>query len=144
MKICYLDANLLVYIGNTNSPFHKKSLDAIIKLTDDRYELVLSSLSLDEYFHTSLRFSQDSRQVAFKSLTRAYKKLLKLPNIRLINPPLEAKKHLKALNFMEKFNLHSRDAYHLFIMVGNKVKYLATFDSDFEKVFEKGLIKQFI
>lgn len=45
---------------------------------------------------------------------------------------------------MYKYNLRSRDAYHLFIMVENKVKFFATFDADFDKVFTKGKVKKFI
>lgn len=142
MKICYLDANLLTFLGNESSPFYQKALDIVDKLTREGYELVLSSLSLDEYFHSVIRFSQDSRDLTIKNLKKAYRKLLKL-NIKLINPSLDEKKHLKVIDLIVKYNLHPRDAYHLFIMLENKVKFMATFDSDFDKVFENGRIKKF-
>jgi len=143
MRICYLDANLLVFLGNENSTFHQKARDIVNKLIKKEYQLVFSSLTLDEYFHTVIRFSEGPKVVTIKNLKKAYRKILKL-NIKLINPSIDEKKHLQVINLLAKYNLHPRDAYHLFIMLENKVKNFATFDNDFEEVFKKGLIKQFI
>lgn len=142
MKICYLDANLLAFWGNENSPFHQRSLDIVDRLIKKDYQLVFSSLTLDEYFHTVIRFSQDPKALTINNLKKAYRKLLKL-NVKLINPSLDEKKHLKVIDLIAKYNLHPRDAYHLFMMLENKVKFLATFDEDFDHVFEKGIIKNF-
>ena len=105
MKICYLDANLLTFLGNENSPFHQKALDIINSLIKQGYQLVCSSLTLDEYFHTVLRFSEDPRNLAIKNLKKEYRKLIKL-NIKLINPTLDEKKHLKVIDLIAKYNLH--------------------------------------
>lgn len=142
MRICYLDANLLAFLGNENSPFYQKSLDIVDRLIKNGHQLVFSSLTLDEYFHSVIRFSQDPKDVTINNLKKAYRKLLKL-NIKLINPSLDEKKHLKVIDLIAKYNLHPRDAYHLFIMLENKVRFIATFDNDFDKVFEKGIIKNF-
>lgn len=107
------------------------------------FELVLSSLSLDEYEYTVLRSFNNPKPEIIKNLKSGFRKLLKISDIKLINPPLEFKKHFKVLNLMQKYNLKPRDAYHLFIMLENKVKFLATFDSDFDKVFASGKIKKF-
>lgn len=142
MKTCYLDANILTFLGNVHSPLYQKVADIINNLIQQEYQLVCSSLTLDEYFHTVMRFSKDPREEISRSLKKAFKKLLKL-NLKLINPSLDEKKHLKVIDLIIKYNLHARDAYHLFIMLENKVKFLATFDSDFDKVFETGKIKKF-
>lgn len=142
MKICYLDANLLAFLGNENSPFHQKALDIIDRLIKQDYKLVLSSLTLDEYFHTVIRFSQDPKAETYQNLKKAYGKLLKL-NIKLVNPSLEEKKHLKVIDLIAKYNLHPRDAYHLFIILENKVKFMATFDSDFDEIFKTEKIRKF-
>jgi len=142
MKTCYLDANLLTFLGNKSSPFYQKALDIVDGLIKKEYGLVFSSLTLDEYFHAVIRFSLDTKPQTHQNLKKEYKKLLKL-NIKLINPSLEEKKHLKVIDLMAKFNLHPRDAYHLFIMLENKVKFMATFDNDFDKVFLSGKIKKF-
>lgn len=143
MKTCYLDANVLTFLGNEDSPLYKKAADIANDLIQEEYQLICSSLTLDEYFHTVMRFSKDSREETSRSLKEAFKKLLKL-NLKLVNPSLDEKKHLKVIDLIMKYNLHARDAYHLFIMLENKVKFLATFDSDFDKVFKTGKIKKFV
>lgn len=144
MKRCYLDANLLFYWQDPKSPFNQAATNIVERLVQGRYFLFVSSLVLDEYLYTCLRFSGKSKIEMKDNLKFSLKRVLKIPTLQLINPSLDERKHLKVIDLIAKFNLHSRDAYHLFIMLENKVKFLATFDSDFEKVFKKGLIKQFI
>lgn len=143
MKTCYLDSNVLAFFGNENSPSHKQATDIIHKLIKQKFQLFFSSLTLDEYFHSVIRFSNEPRALTLKKLKAAYRKLLKL-NIKLINPTLDEKKHLKVIDLIGKYNLHPRDAYHLFIMLDNKVEVLATFDRDFDGIFKRGLIKNFM
>ena len=143
MKKCYLDANLLLYFNNFNSPFHSQADSILSKLINDGWQLFLSPLILDEYFHNSLRFARLPRQVTLRVLKKSFNRLIKLPNIQLINPSQNLNSQRKVLNFMVRHQLRSRDAYHIFIMKENKIKFLATFDSDFERVFQKGLIKKF-
>lgn len=105
--------------------------------------LAVSSLTLDEYEYATFRLSEGSKAEVIKTLKINLRKLFKLSNLILINPPLEAKKHLRVLNLVNRFNLKPRDAYHLFTMRENKVKFMATFDSDFDKIFKSGFIKRF-
>lgn len=144
IKSCYLDANVLVYYQDPGSPLHDAASRIIENLLANGFSLTFSSLSLDEYEYTVLSSINKPKLEVLKRLRVGFSRLLKIPTVSLINPPLELKKHHRVFNLMAKFNLKPRDAYHLFIMLENKVKYLATFDSDFDQVFEKGLIKQFI
>ncbi|MDO8570361.1 MAG: type II toxin-antitoxin system VapC family toxin [Candidatus Daviesbacteria bacterium] len=143
MKICYLDANLLVYYGNRNSPFHFRSRSIIKKLILENWQLRISSLILDEYEHAIIRLSGSIKAEVIKDLRGGLKKISKIPMLELVNPPLRIKEHFKILKFIEKFGLKPRDAYHLFIMKENKIQFMATFDNDFEKVFNKSVIKKF-
>lgn len=143
MKTCYLDANLLLYFNSLDSPFHSQADLILSKLINDSWQLFLSSLVLDEYFHNTLRFTKLSRKEALAVLTESFNKIIKLPNIRLINSGQNINMQRKVLSFMAKYGLRPRDAYHLFIMLENKVKYLATFDNDFDLCFEKGLVSKF-
>lgn len=143
MKKCYLDANVLLYFTSLTSQFHDQAVKIIYNLITQGWQLFISPLTLDEYFHNALRFSVVSKSEAFKDLKKSFTSIMKLEKIMLIQPPLELKKHKKIFNLMVHCNLHARDAYHLFIMKENKIKFMATFDSDFKIVFQKGLIKQF-
>lgn len=143
IKSCYLDANVLVYYQDPSSPLHDAASRIIENLLANGFSLTLSSLSLDEYEYTVLSSINKPKLEVLKRLRIGFSRLLKIPTVSLINPPLELKKHRRIFNLMAKFNLKPRDAYHLFIMLENKVKYLATFDSDLDQVFEKGIIKNF-
>lgn len=143
IKSCYLDANILVYYQDPDSLLYDTASRIIENLLANGSDLIISSLSLDEYEYTVFSSINKPKLEILKRLRRGFNRLLKIPTISLINPPLELKKHRKVLNLMAKFNLKPRDAYHLFIMLENKVNSLATFDSDFDKVFESGRIKKF-
>lgn len=144
MKTCYLDANALLYFNNPASSFHSQADLIFAKLIDGSWQIFLSSLVLDEYFHNTLRFTKLPKKEALKILKKSFSKIIKLPNIHLINPSHNLNKQGQVLKFMAKYQLRARDAYHLFIMKENKIKYLATFDTDFEEIFEKGVIKKFV
>lgn len=143
MNSCYLDANFLIYLDDYKSPFHNQTKSIFKRLLFKKYTLVLTPLILDEYLYNSLKLSVKPRSEAILALKRRIKNIFRLPGVKLLNPPLEFKKHFKVLNLMNKYNLRPRDAYHLLTMIENKVKYLATFDRDFKEVFQKGLVKQF-
>ena len=143
MKICYLDANLLLYYSNPDSLFYNQATAIISQLWDQKWQLALSPLTLDEYFHNMIRFSRVTRADAFSDLKRSFGRIIKLPKIIIINPNLDLKRQQKVINLMIKYKLRARDAYHIFIMKENKVKFMATFDRDFDEVFKKSGIKKF-
>ncbi len=143
MKKCYIDANLLLYYSDTDSPFYHQATDLVSQLLIQKWQLFVSPLILDEYFHNMIRFFRGSRTEAFKYLKVSFHRIVKLPGLEVINPSTVISKQRKVINLMIKHQLRARDAYHLFIMKENKIKYLATFDSDFEQVFKKRLIKKF-
>lgn len=143
MSSCYLDANLLIYLQNKVSKFHSQTKLLIQHLIQEGFEIVISSLVLDEYFYNILRLMQGERVEKLENLRKEFRKILKIPKLKFINPPLQGSSHLKVLNLMKKHNLKPRDAYHLFMMKENRIKYLATFDNDFTRVFDTGIIKKF-
>ncbi|OGE68378.1 hypothetical protein A3H81_02480 [Candidatus Daviesbacteria bacterium RIFCSPLOWO2_02_FULL_38_18] len=143
MKKCYLDANLLLYYSDPDSLFYSQATAIISQLLDEGWTLFLSSLTLDEYFHNMIRFSRVSREEAIKDLKGSFGKIIKLPDLQMITAGLQLKRQQKVINLMIKNQLRARDAYHLFIMLENKVKFMATFDNDFNKVFLSGKIKKF-
>ncbi|KKR80529.1 MAG: PilT protein domain protein [Candidatus Daviesbacteria bacterium GW2011_GWA1_41_61] len=140
---CYLDTNILLYYQDWQSPFYQQTQEMISKLIKGGLDLIISPLVLDEYIYNTFTSSYKAEKEKIKMITLSLREILKLPGIKIFNPPLEVKKQLKVLKLMEKFGLKPRDAYHLLITLENKIKYLATFDSDFEKVFALGRVKKF-
>lgn len=142
-KSCYIDTNLLIFLQNKHSARYQETRLIFKKLIEKEYDLYISSLIIDEYLYNTCRLLSGNRQNKLKVLKSNLRRILKIPKIKLINPSLEEKKHLQIVNSMEKYNLDPRDAYHLFIMLANKVKFIATFDSDFDGVFKTKKIRKF-
>lgn len=142
MKRCYFDANLLLYYQNQTSTFNGAATQIVKKLIEEDCDIVLSPLTLDEYIHNTIRFSGKLFRQIKSDLHESLLVILSLPNLKLFNPSLKHRNHLKILDLMDEYGLRVSDAYHLLIMLENKIKYFATFDSDFDKVFASGRIKK--
>lgn len=146
MKNCYLDANVLIYYKNEDSPYFVQSKRIIEGLVKENCSIVISPLVLDEFLYglmIHLRRIKIKRTTAFTLLKKTLKEVLSLPNLIIINPPVEKEIQLNTLMLMERFCLLPRDAYHLLIMQEGNIDYFATFDNDFEKVFKKGMVKKY-
>jgi len=141
---CYLDSNILIYYQDQESPFYQQTQEMISRLIKGGSLLVISPLVLDEYIYNAFASSGKTNKEKIKTIKLSLGAILKLPGMKIVNPPLEFGKQLEVLSLMEKFTLQPRDAYHLLIALENKIKYLATFDHDFEEVFAKGIIKNFL
>lgn len=145
IKKCYLDANVLVYFKDISSDYHQKSISLIEELVSSKFEIYISALCLDEFLYASLVYLRKvSPTNLIDQLKNFLESILEITDIRLINPPLNKQSQVKVIEFMDIFSLDPRDAYHLFIMLSNKIKYFATFDQDFKKVFKKGLLTKFV
>ncbi len=140
---CYLDSNILIYYQDRGSPFYQQTQEMIGRLVKDGLSLVISPLVLDEYIYNTFASSDKTSKEKMQVIKLSLEEILKLPGLKVINPPLEKSKQFEVLRIMEKFSLKPRDAYHLLIALENKIKYLATFDHDFEGVFKKGILKKF-
>lgn len=143
MKKCYLDSNLLVYLKNESSPHHTKSVTIITTLAKKQTSIYISPLTIDEFLHSfqrELRYYKHPN--IFPALKKALDDILHIPLLTIINIPTDNNNQLKIVELMEKFSLHSRDAYHLLTMINNNIDLFATFDTDFRKVFASKILKK--
>jgi predicted nucleic acid-binding protein len=141
---CYLDSNICIAYLQSPHLFHAKAGEILINIRRNSITPIISPLVLDETTHILLRDAKLIKQSGyFRLIKNGIRELLSLPLLRIVNPPPDSKKQLKIFEYMEKFNLKPRDAYHLLIMTHNKINLLATFDSDFDSVFSVGQVKRF-
>ena len=144
MKKCYLDSNVLVYLKDNNSPQQKSAFKLISSFLPEDYELFLSSLTIDEYLHSSLFILKHHKipvPERFKKVFEALKTILDLQHLKIVNPPDSKENNLKIVDIMQNFNLNPRDAYHFLTMQENDIHEFATFDNDFKEVFTKKYLK---
>lgn len=142
-KTCYLDTNILVYFADRDSPRHQLAINTLSELGDNEFRLYISPLVLDEFIHAIVMIHrQNARKRIRSSQLQAFlKQILALPKLEIVNPPTAERFHLQVPDLMEKFKLGARDAYHLQTIKTNRIKYLATFDSDFNPVFQRTSLK---
>lgn len=144
MMKCYIDANVLVSYQLSKSPFHSASKNILKKLYRDRVETYTSPLALDEYTHAIKRVLLHKKlQPIDRILQQTLHNITALRNVKLINPPPNMDAQKLILDYMKNYSLKPRDAYHLLTMKHHTISHFATFDTDFKKVFEDGLVQQF-
>lgn len=143
-KSCYLDSNILVYLKDISSPHYQKTIKLLQKLEAEKYNIFISPLCLDEFLYINYRYFKKLKAKNFYNQMEALlSSILEIPGIRLLNPPKEREKQIEVIKLMGKFKLAPRDAYHLFIIRENNLKFMATFDQDFNEVFKKSSLNRF-
>lgn len=144
MSKCYLDSNVFVYLKDNNSPYQKLAIKLVQSLNPEEFELYISSLTIDEFLHSSLFILKQTikkPETAYLLLEKALSSIIDLPHLQLINPSTDKIRNKEVLKLLREFNLHPRDAYHLLIMRENGIREFATFDNDFKKVFKKSILR---
>lgn len=144
MKKCYFDSNVLVYLKDNNSPHQRAAMKLLALFTPIEYELYISSLTIDEYLHSSLfilRQHKISRDDQLQLLDTELKSILQIQQLRIVNPPTNKEINQHVIELMKDFHLNPRDAYHLLTMQENGIEEFATFDKDFKHVFSKKILK---
>ena len=142
MKACYLDANVLVYLKDISSEQYNECVSIIKKLIIEGHRLNISPLGIDEFLYvvySSLR--KLGAKDPINELKNSLESVLNLPTLTIINPPFDKASQIKVIEYIRKFSLRPRDAYHLLIMESHKINYFLTFDSDFDKVFKAKAVK---
>lgn len=141
-KKCYLDSNVLVYFKNEDSPFFAKTTKIVSKLSKSGYFFYISSLVLDEFlfqvkYLLRKKHSDKKTNVLLKEILQD---ILDLPRLEIVAGGLDKDRYVDIVEYMSKFNLRPRDAFHLKCMKDNDISFFATFDKDFEKVFREKLL----
>ncbi|MBU4210445.1 type II toxin-antitoxin system VapC family toxin [Patescibacteria group bacterium] len=140
----FLDSNILISLKFTNHPHAQKANLIIKKIIKQNKKIFISPLVLDEFIH-SIKFLLQQQKISIekihKILQKITKEILYIPNLKIVNPPTSKTQNLKILNYIKKFKLSPRDAYHLLTITHNNIKYFATFDNDFKRVFSSSLLK---
>lgn len=138
MNKCYLDSNILIYLKDSSSINHNKTVKNVRNLIKNRTRLFLSPLCLDETIHAfGIIFKKN-----FGIVTKVIDEILSIPRLEIVNPPTSIDENKRVLSLMKEYDLQPRDAYHLLTMQTNNIDGFATFDNDFKKVFASKLIQK--
>lgn len=141
---CYLDSNILIAFLEKPHQFHQQAVEILVKAATEQIGVCVSPLTLDETIYIvlrDLRLTRVSR--AEEKIATEIKKLWKIPLIEVVNPPDDKKKLTGIPDLIKKYQLRSRDAFHLLTIKFHQIKYFATFDNDFNLVFSQMWLRKF-
>lgn len=121
----YLDANLFIY---ARFDYLQKGERArkVLREIIEKGEAMTSVLALDEVMWVVLK---NKKQGELRSVIE---EIYSIPNLDVKEVP--AHTAIRALDFMEKYKLKPRDAFHVAVMKHFGVSTIATDDPDFDKI----------
>lgn len=122
----YLDANFFIFALLDNTERGDRAREIYQEIINGKYPALASSLVLDEVMWVLIRNRKSHL------LRVAIEGIYSTPNLEVIGVPNLTP--LTALEFIEKYGLKPRDAFHIAIMKENKVKEIVSDDEDFDQV----------
>lgn len=132
MKI-YLDANLLIFAYFDKGQKGEKAAEILKNIITGENAAVTSTLSLDETMWVL------HRNNAKKEIREFIEDVYRMPNLEITSGSKLVP--LRAVEYIEKYELRPRDAYHAAIMEEENIDTIASDDADFDRV--KGITRIF-
>jgi len=123
--LIYLDANFFV-MCNFDQTIKGENARKILGEISAGKEAITSSLALDEVMWVIIK---NKRIEALRETIEDIYAMLNL-TVKEVSPEIP----LEALDFIEKYNLKPRDAFHVAVMKKFQVNEIVSDDSDFDKV----------
>lgn len=121
----YLDANFFIFAKLSTDTKGSRARNILNQIVSGK-RAITSSLALDEVMWIFIKNKQ------INMLRPIIEEIYTIKNLEV--KEVSATTPLIALEFIEKYNLKPRDAFHLAIMESFNVKEIVSDDSDFDKV----------
>lgn len=129
----YLDANFFVFASFDSTPKGDAARKTLHEIISGKRKAVTSTLCLDEVLW--VLFKNGNKEKIRATLQDIYQ----LPNLEIVSG--SALVPMRAVDFMEKYGLKPRDAFHAAVMHEENISIIATDDADFDKI--KGIKRIF-
>jgi len=122
----YLDANFFIFalLDRTDKGVGARGLQQ--RIVEGKERAVTSSLALDEIMWVLIKGGKQHL------LRTAVEGIYSMPNLDVIEVSSTAP--LLALEFIERYDLKPRDAFHASIMKENSIEAIASDDEDFDRI----------
>lgn len=144
--ICYLDSNVLISYLDAKAEFHQPAADLMLDLIHQGAKMMISPLVLDEVFYVvqhQLKMRLENESELWSILNQQLEVILGFADLEVVVTPATANFQRQALAAMKNYKLAPRDAYHLCTAQHHSATHIATFDHDFDPIFNSGEIDQF-
>ncbi len=121
----YLDANFFIFAKLSTDTKGSRARTILNQIVLGK-KAITSSLALDEVMWIFIKNKQVDK------MRPIIEEIYSIKNLEV--KEVSATTPLIALNFIEKYNLKPRDAFHLAIMENFNVKEIVSDDSDFDRI----------
>jgi|GEM_PF-3709291 len=128
MTKIFIDTNILIYFFEPEKGVKSNSINFIKSLNETNQIGIINSYIINEFHYTLQKLY--NKKIAKKYVNQIFK----IPNVEYSDTFYTPKDILKILEIATKFNLKTFDAYHAYYCKKEKIKQIATFDSDFENI----------
>ncbi len=138
-KSVFLDTSFLIASQVQGHKFLERTIELRKQFVYEGFKVVTSQLVFDEFWYVLIGLGKAaSAKVGhtklFGQIKKATTNILSIESLNLLNVDLTEKELLGVLEIMYKFNLRPRDAITVKLMRKAKIKYIASFDKDFDNV----------
>ncbi|OGC57064.1 hypothetical protein A3H26_00115 [candidate division WWE3 bacterium RIFCSPLOWO2_12_FULL_36_10] len=104
----------------------------------ENYKIYTSPIVFDEFWYVLLGILKvklgNEKNTIYNLIQKATKNVLSMEGLNIAVVDLDQKELLNVLEIMYKFKLRPRDAIIVKIMKKTKIKFIVSFDKDFDKV----------
>ncbi|MDA1337963.1 MAG: type II toxin-antitoxin system VapC family toxin [bacterium] len=124
----FIDTNVLIYYFDETSEHQYEAKKILSTLTNQNIKGIINSYIINEFHYKLIREKKT------KNLESQMKSLLMISCIEYKDIEFTKSDILEITKISAKHNLKTFDAYHAYYCKKEKIKKIATFDSDFKNI----------
>jgi len=128
MNKVFIDTNVLLYLIDKSSIFNLESEVLLASLPKVNSIGIINPYIINEFHY------QTCKQYTKTDAIQITNEILKLENIQYKDIEFTKTDVIKIAKISDKYNLKTFDAYHAYYCKKEKIKQMATFDSDFKNI----------
>ena len=128
MSDVFVDANVIVYYQDTTSPFCQRATEVLESLIDEGHRGIITPWVINEIHYLYLRAKGQEKA------KKVIESMLKIPSLELVDMSLSIQDIKGVIAMAAKYRLKTFDAFHAYYCKRLKIKEIASFDRDFERV----------
>ena len=124
----FIDTNILLYLFEQPSTFQNFSKEILQSISIFNQIGVINSYVINEFHYNTIKAHRT------KNIESNIDKVFSIPNIQYKDIEFTKKDITEITKMSAKYNLKTFDAYHAYYCKKEKIKQIATFDSDFKNI----------
>lgn len=142
-KSVFLDTNFLVATQLESHTFFERAFTLLKSFIKNDATLYINPLVMDEFWYVFIKLNRGMGRstdlVFYRQLEKATRNVLGFKNLVIFNPIFDKKDLSSVTTIMHNYELRPRDALIIKLAKMSGTMYVASFDTDFDRV--KGITR---